>query len=151
MTVPDVVGRPDGPATQTLQDDNLTVGTTTFQTSTTVTGASSSRPTLRQGIGVEELGRSILVVSAGQVPSSRSPRSRASSWRTAISSSGRGPDYKVNYVSSNKPVGTVLDQNPAAGEGEGDATKCSSPCRAPRPRSRCRASSGRRRVGRRRP
>ena len=48
VTVPDVVGLPAGQATQTLQNDHLTVGSSTTKTSNKDEGARSCRPTRRR-------------------------------------------------------------------------------------------------------
>ena len=64
MTVPDVVGLPAGQATQTLHNDNLTVGTSTVRTSNTTKGdVLSTDP--KAGASVAKNSAVDLVVSGG--------------------------------------------------------------------------------------
>ena len=116
VTVPDVVGDPSSAAVQTLQNDNLTVGTTTFHTSSKPRGiVLSTNPA--SGASVSKNSTVNLVVSGGpNVPIVTVPSVKGKQLATAIQLiQAAGLTYKVRNVGSTQPVGTVLDQTPAGG------------------------------------
>jgi serine/threonine-protein kinase len=116
VSVPDVVGETTAAATQTLQSDHLSVGTTTFKTSTTAKGLvlSTSPPS---GASVSKNSAVNLVVSDGpNIPIVAVPNVQNDPLTTAIQKLGAaGLTYTVKDISSTQPVGTVLTQSPAAG------------------------------------
>jgi eukaryotic-like serine/threonine-protein kinase len=116
VTVPNVVGDTSTVAVQTLKNDNLTVGTTTFRTSTQPRGiVLSTNPA--SGASVSKNSTVNLVVSGGpNIPIVTVPSVKGKQLTNAIALiQGAGLTYRVNNVTSNQPVGTVLDQNPAGG------------------------------------
>ena len=116
VTVPNVVGDTSAVATQTLKNDNLAVGTTSFRASSTVKGiVLSTNPAA--GASVSKNSAVNLVVSNGpNIPIVTVPSVKGKQLTSAIALiQGAGLTYKVNNVTSNQPVGTVLDQNPAGG------------------------------------
>jgi serine/threonine-protein kinase len=116
VTVPSVVGDTTAVATQTLHNDNLTVGTTTFQTSTQARDiVLSTNPA--SGASVSKNSAVNLVVSGGpNIPIVTVPSVKGKDLTTAIQLiQSAGLTYRVNNVTSTQPVGTVLDQNPAGG------------------------------------
>ncbi len=116
VTVPNVVGDTSSVAAQTLQNDNLTVGTTTFHTSSQPRGiVLSTNPA--SGASVSKNSTVNLVVSGGpNVPIVTVPSVKGKQLATAIQLiQAAGLTYKVRNVGSTQPVGTVLDQNPAGG------------------------------------
>ena len=116
VTVPNVVGDTSSVATQTLKNENLTVGTTSFRASNTVKGiVLSTNPA--SGASVSKNSAVNLVVSNGpNIPIVTVPSVKGKQLTSAIALiQGAGLTYKVNNVTSNQPVGTVLDQNPAGG------------------------------------
>jgi eukaryotic-like serine/threonine-protein kinase len=118
VTVPDVAGQPLAQATQTLQGDNLAVGATTSKTSPTVAKGAVIATDPTSGTKVNKNSQVNLVVSAGQqivrvnVPSVVGQQFTDAS--AAITDAGL--TYKVDYVTSDKPSGTVLKQDPAGGK-----------------------------------
>ena len=116
VTVPDVVGLPAGQATQTLQNDHLTVGSSTTKTSTKAKGdVLSTDP--KAGASVAKNSAVNLVVSGGpNIPTVEVPSVTGKQLTQAIVTlQGANLGYTVHNVTSNQPVGTVLSQNPAAG------------------------------------
>jgi eukaryotic-like serine/threonine-protein kinase len=117
VTVPRVAGQTLQVATQTLKNDNLNVGATSSKKSANVVKGEviSSAPVA--GTKVAKNGRVDLVISAGptvvkvNVPSVLGQQFTAAT--AAITNAGLS--YKANYVTSTKPPGTVLKQNPAGG------------------------------------
>ena len=112
VSVPDVVGKTDSQATQTLQGDNLTVGTTkSVASSTLAKGVVVSTEPKAGDVGVEEF--------RGRPGRERRPARRRAPvvgqqlTQADAAADGAGLGYTVKYVSSNKPVGTVLAQDPA--------------------------------------
>ena len=116
VTVPDVVGATQSAATQTLKNDNLTVGTATFRTSTQARGIVLSTDP-KAGASVSKNSAVDLVVSEGpNIPIVTVPPVTGKQLTEAISAiQGAGLTYKITDVTSTQPVGTVLSQNPAAG------------------------------------
>ena len=116
VTVPNVVGLTAGQATQTLHDDNLTVGTSTIRTSTTTKGnVLSTDP--KAGASVGKNSAVDLVVSGGpNIPIVAVPSVQGKQLTQAIAllqTANLG--YTVHNVTSNQSVGTVLNQDPPAG------------------------------------
>jgi beta-lactam-binding protein with PASTA domain/tRNA A-37 threonylcarbamoyl transferase component Bud32 len=111
--VPNVVGDSVQTATQILQADGLTVGSTSSQTSTQTKGlVLSSNP--KSGAKVDKSTRVSLVVSGGPtILTVTVPPVVNMQFTAATEALDRaGLSYKANYISSTKPIGTVLTQNP---------------------------------------
>jgi serine/threonine-protein kinase len=116
VKVPDLVGLTTAAATQTLQNENLTVGTTTFRTSTTAKGlVLATNP--QSGASVGKNSAVSLVVSNGpNIPIVAVPDVVGDALATAIQKLGTAHlNYTVKTISSNQPQGMVLSQSPAAG------------------------------------
>jgi beta-lactam-binding protein with PASTA domain/tRNA A-37 threonylcarbamoyl transferase component Bud32 len=116
VSVPNVVGETAQTAQQTLQNNNLTLGSTTRKTSTVPQGeVISSSPAA--GVKVKKNSDVNLVVSEGPmvitvtVPSVVDEQLAAAIVKLDQAKLG----YKVVDVSSGRPSGTVLKQTPAAG------------------------------------
>ena len=122
VTVPDVAGQTTSEATQTLRNDNLTVGTIRTVVSSTVTSGVviSTDPTA--GASASKNSAVDLDVSAGPavaVPSVVGQQlTQAEQLLTAA-----GLNIRPALLVSNKPVGTVLDQNPGHGTKVKSGTK----------------------------
>ncbi|MGA2930913.1 MAG: Stk1 family PASTA domain-containing Ser/Thr kinase [Acidimicrobiales bacterium] len=116
VTVPNVVGGTQASATQTLKNDNLTVGTATFRTSSQARGIVLSTDP-KAGASVSKNSAVDLVVSEGpNIPTVTVPPVTGKQLTAAISAiQGAGLTYKVTDVTSTQPVGTVINQSPAAG------------------------------------
>jgi eukaryotic-like serine/threonine-protein kinase len=117
VTVPHVAGQPLAQATQTLQNDNLAVGTTTSRTSPSVTKGDVISSDPAGGVKVNKNSHVNLVVSAGKTVKNVSVPSVVGQQFTAATQllTSEGLTYHVDYVTSTKPAGTVLTQDPAAG------------------------------------
>ncbi len=116
VTVPDVVGLPTGQATQTLQNDHLTVGSSTVRSSNVTKGnVLSTDP--KPGASVAKNSAVDLVVSGGpHIPTVEVPSVQGKQLTQAIVTlQGANLGYTVHDVKSNQPSGTVLSQDPAAG------------------------------------
>jgi eukaryotic-like serine/threonine-protein kinase len=116
VTVPNVVGETEAVATQQLQNDHLTVGTTTSRVSTSAKGTVlSTNPA--GGVSVSKNSAVNLVLSAGpSVPIVQVPSVAGQQLAAAIQQlQAAGLSYTVKYTTSDKPEGTVLSQNPAGG------------------------------------
>jgi beta-lactam-binding protein with PASTA domain/tRNA A-37 threonylcarbamoyl transferase component Bud32 len=116
VTVPDVVGLTAGQATQTLHNDNLTVGSSTVRTSSTTKGdVLSTDP--KAGASVGKNSAVDLVVSGGpNIPIVAVPSVQGKQLTQAIAllqTANLG--YTVHNVTSTQSVGTVLSQDPTAG------------------------------------
>jgi eukaryotic-like serine/threonine-protein kinase len=113
VTVPNVVGQTTSQATQSLQRENLSVGATHTVISTTVQSGNVISTKPAAGASVAKNSAVDLTVSAGppvNVPSVVSQQlAQAEQLLTAA-----GLGYDPRFVSSNKAVGTVLTQDPAA-------------------------------------
>ncbi len=115
VSVPDVVGETTAAATQTLQNDHLSVGTKVFKTSTTAKGlVLSTSPA--SGASVSKNSAVNLVVSDGpNIPTVAVPNVQNDQLTTAIQKlTAAGLTYTVKDIPSTQPVGTVLTQSPAA-------------------------------------
>ena len=117
VTVPNVVGVPQAAAMQTLQNDNLKVGTTKLETNSQAKGVVlSTNPAA--GASVSKNSAVNLVVSSGpNVPIVAVPTVTGKQLTQAtqlIQAAGLtlGP---VHYVTSQSPIGTVLNQDPTGG------------------------------------
>ncbi|MBV8462481.1 MAG: PASTA domain-containing protein [Acidimicrobiales bacterium] len=116
VTVPNVVGDSQSAAVQTLKNDSLTVGTTSFRTSAQAKGiVLSTSPAA--GASVSKNSAVNLVVSNGpNIPIVTVPSVDGKQLTAAISAiQGAGLNYRVNDVTSTQPVGTVISQSPAGG------------------------------------
>ena len=116
VTVPDVVGETSSVATQTLQNDHLTVGHTTFRTSSSAKGLVLSTDP-KSGASVSKNSAVDLVISDGpNVPTVQVPTVTNEQLAPAIQKlTAANLSYTVKYVTSNQPIGTVLSQDPAGG------------------------------------
>jgi serine/threonine-protein kinase len=112
VNVPNVVGEPLQIATQTLQNDNLSVGTTTHRADSAIRGT-----VLAAGTSVSKGSSVNLVLSAGpNVPIVQVPTVTGQPLSTAIQQlQAAGLTYTVKYTTSNQPEGQVLTQDPAGG------------------------------------
>ena len=116
VNVPNVVGDPQSAAVQTLKNENLTVGTTSFRTSSQTKGiVLSTKPAA--GVSVSKNSAVNLVVSDGpNIPIVTVPPVKGQQLTAAISAlQSAGLTYRVNDVTSTQPVGTVINQSPAGG------------------------------------
>jgi beta-lactam-binding protein with PASTA domain len=116
VNVPNVVGLTAGQATQTLHNDNLTVGTSTVQASRTTKGEVLSTDP-KAGASVSKNSAVNLVVSGGpNIPTVQVPTVTGKQLTQAIALlQAANLGYTVHDVTSNQPVGTVLNQDPAGG------------------------------------
>ena len=117
VTVPNVVGQTTSAATQTLKDDHLAVGHTTFRTSNTTKGhVLSTDPAA--GKSVAKNSAVNLVVSDGpNIPTVQVPNVVGTQLAPAIQAlTAANLTYRVTYNNnSTQSVGTVLSQDPAGG------------------------------------
>jgi serine/threonine-protein kinase len=116
VTVPNVVGLTASQATQTLHNDNLTVGTSTVQASSTTKGEIlSTNP--KAGASVSKNSAVNLVVSGGpNIPTVQVPSVTGKQLTQAIAMlQAANLGYTIHNVTSNQSVGTVLSQDPAGG------------------------------------
>ncbi|MGO8864472.1 MAG: Stk1 family PASTA domain-containing Ser/Thr kinase [Acidimicrobiales bacterium] len=116
VSVPDVVGLSVSQATQTLQNDHLTVGSSTVRTSNTTKGdVVSSDP--KAGASVSKNSAVNLVVSGGpNIPTVVVPSVTGKQLTQAIALlQADNLGYTVHNVSSTQSVGTVLNQDPQGG------------------------------------
>jgi serine/threonine-protein kinase len=117
VTVPNVVGQTQANATSQLQAAHLTVGSVTNQASNQAKGIVLSTDP-KAGTSVSNNSVVKLFVSTGpNVPTVQVPSVKGKPLAQAlqlIQSAGLQA-APTKYVSSNQPVGTVLDQNPAGG------------------------------------
>jgi serine/threonine-protein kinase len=116
VNVPNVVGETQAAATQTLQNENLTVGTTTYQTNNTAKGLVLSTDP-KAGTSVSKNSAVNLVVSNGpNIPTVQVPDVTGEQLAPAIQKlSAANLHYTVKYETSNQAVGIVLSQNPVGG------------------------------------
>jgi serine/threonine-protein kinase len=117
VTVPNVAGRSQAVATQTLQSDNLSVGGTTTKTSSSVPKGDVISTDPAAGTKVNKNSQVALLISAGKTVVKVNVPSVENETFTAATAAltDAGLSYKVSYVTSTKPAGTVLKQNPAGG------------------------------------
>jgi serine/threonine-protein kinase len=116
VTVPNVVGLTASQATQTLHNDNLTVGTSSVRASSTTKGEVLSTDP-KSGASVSKNSAVNLVVSGGpNIPIVEVPTVTGKQLTQAIAllqTANLG--YTIHNVTSNQSVGTVLSQDPAGG------------------------------------
>jgi eukaryotic-like serine/threonine-protein kinase len=111
VSVPDVVGQTVSQATQTLESDHLVVGTTSTVVSNTVTSGAVMSTDPKADVSVAKNSAVDLVVSAGPAVSVPSVVGQQLTPATQLISDA-GLNYTVKYVTSTKPIGTVLAQFP---------------------------------------
>jgi serine/threonine protein kinase len=116
ITVPNVVGLTASQATQTLHNDNLTVGTSTVRASSTTKGQVLSTDP-KSGASVSKNSAVNLVVSGGpNIPTVEVPTVTGKQLTQAIALlQAANLGYTIHNVTSNQSVGTVLSQTPAGG------------------------------------
>jgi beta-lactam-binding protein with PASTA domain len=118
VNVPAVAGETVQAATQTLSGQNLSVGNTSEKTSSSTARGLVISTDPASGAKVDKNSKVNLVVSAGPVVTMVTvPPSLVGEQFTAVTQALTkvGLAYKTNYVSSNKPAGTVLTVDPASG------------------------------------
>ena len=115
VTVPSVVGQPQAAAVQALHNANLDVGTTKTEASSTVQVGVVISTDPRAGASVSKNSPVDLVVSAGPPVNVPSVVDQTLTQAEQILNAG-GLGFTTKFVSSNKPVGQVLAQDPAAGQ-----------------------------------
>jgi eukaryotic-like serine/threonine-protein kinase len=115
VTVPHVTGQTVAQATQTLQNTGLTVGSTTSHTSSNVAKGVVISSDPAGGAKADKNSQVNLVVSAGKtVTSVQVPQVVGQQLAVAIQLiTSKGLSYKIDDVTSTKPSGTVLKQDPA--------------------------------------
>jgi beta-lactam-binding protein with PASTA domain len=116
VTVPDVSKQSVAAATQTLQNDHLTVGSQRSQASGSVAKGDVVSTDPNAGASVAKNSTVDLVVSSGPTATAVVPTLQGKQLTQAIAllqSANLG--YTVHNVTSNQTVGTVLSQNPAGG------------------------------------
>jgi beta-lactam-binding protein with PASTA domain/tRNA A-37 threonylcarbamoyl transferase component Bud32 len=117
VTVPNVVGETQAVATQALQNENLSVGTTTYEANSAAKGdVLSTAPAA--GAKVSKNSKVDLVLSGGpNIPIVQVP-SVAGDQLTQATQLLQGAGFTVapiKYVTSTKSVGTVLSEDPTGG------------------------------------
>ena len=117
VSVPDVAKQTVAQATQTLQNANLTVGTKTPQSNSSVPAGEVVSTDPKAGASVAKNSTVNLFYSSGPVATAVVPVVTGKQLTQAIALlQGANLGYTIHNVTSNQPVGTVLDQNPAAGQ-----------------------------------
>ena len=118
VSVPDVVDQPVAVATQTLQNDNLTVGSPpTTRPSSSIAKGNVVSTDPKGGASVAKNSTVDLVVSSGPAATAVVPDVKGKQLTQAIALlQTANLDYTIHNITSNQPVGTVLSQSPAAGE-----------------------------------
>ena len=120
--MPDVVNQTQAAATQTLHGDNLDVGTTNTEVSATVQVGVVVATDPKAGTSVKKNSSVTLVVSAG--PPVNVPSVVDQTLAQAEQLLGAAQlSYVPKFWPSNKPVGQVLSQDPAAGQKVKSGTK----------------------------
>jgi beta-lactam-binding protein with PASTA domain/tRNA A-37 threonylcarbamoyl transferase component Bud32 len=116
-TVPSVAGQTVAAATQTLQSENLSVGSTSRVTSGTITKGEVIATDPKAGSKVAKNGHVDLVVSAGKTVTTVTVPPVVGQQFTAAGETltNAGLSFKPKYVTSNKPPGQVIAQSPAGG------------------------------------
>ncbi len=114
VTMPNVVGQSQQQATQTLQNDHLTVGSTTSELNDFYGQGTVVATDPKQGASLAKNSSVKLVLSAGAgTPVPKVTGLQLTPATQLISDAGLS--YAVKYVTSNDPVGTVLAQSPNPG------------------------------------
>jgi serine/threonine-protein kinase len=116
-TVPSVVGQTVQAATQTLQNQSLTVGATSTRVSNSTPRGEVISTDPAAGTRVDKNSHVSLVVSAGAAVIKVTVPPVVGQQFTAAGEalSNAGLTFKPKYVTSTKPPGTVLTQSPAGG------------------------------------
>jgi len=115
--VPDVAKQTVAEATQTLQNANLTVGTKTAQSNSSVPAGEVVSTDPKAGASVAKNSTVNLFYSSGPVATTVVPLVQGKQLTQAIALlQAANLGYTVHNVTSNQPVGTVLDQSPGAGQ-----------------------------------
>jgi serine/threonine-protein kinase len=120
VTIPNVVGETTTAATQTLQNEGLTVGLPArSEASATITAGHVINTDPKAGTSVAKNSTVHLVVSTGPViPTVQVPAVTNEQLTAAVQKlNATNPPltYRVKYAPSNQPNGWVLSQDPAAG------------------------------------
>jgi eukaryotic-like serine/threonine-protein kinase len=116
VTVPHVAGQTVAAATQTLQTDNLSVGSTSVKSSTTTAKGVVISTDPAAGAKVAKNSHVALIVSSGAPATVSVPPVVGQQLNAAVELlNTAGLSFKTTYVTSNKAPGTVLTQTPAAG------------------------------------
>jgi serine/threonine-protein kinase len=118
VAVPDVIGQTTAVATQTLENDGLTVAQPArTEASATVPAGHVINTDPKVGTSVAKNSTVHLVVSTGpNIPTVQVPAVTNEQLATAVQKLNAVPlTYKVKYMPSNQPNGWVLAQDPAAG------------------------------------
>jgi beta-lactam-binding protein with PASTA domain/tRNA A-37 threonylcarbamoyl transferase component Bud32 len=116
VTVPSVAGQTVSAATQTLQSQNLSVGSRSSQNSSSTAKGEVISTDPKAGAKVSKNSHVNLVVSAGAPTLVPVPPVVGQQLNAAVELlTNAGLSFKPKYVTSNKAPGTVLTQNPAAG------------------------------------
>ena len=114
VTVPNVVGQSQQQATQTLQNDHLTVGSTTSELNDFYGKGTVVATDPKEGTSLAKNSSVKLVLSAGAgTPVPKVTGLQLTPATQLIQDAGL--NYTVKYVTSNEPVGTVLAQSPNPG------------------------------------
>ena len=117
VSVPDVAKQTVAQATQTLQNANLTVGTKTPQSNSSVPAGEVVSTDPKAGASVAKNSTVNLFYSSGPVATAVVPVVTGKQLTQAIALlQAANLGYTIHNVTSNQPVGTVLDQDPAAGQ-----------------------------------
>jgi eukaryotic-like serine/threonine-protein kinase len=117
VNVPNVAGQTVATATQTLQNDGLAAGDSSFRTSAAVAKGDVISTDPQGGSRVAKNSQVDLVVSTGPTVTMVSVPPVVGQQFTAATETltNAGLTYKPTYVTSTKPSGTVLAQSPAGG------------------------------------
>jgi eukaryotic-like serine/threonine-protein kinase len=118
VTVPNVVGQTSAAATQTLENDGLTVGLPSrSQASANVAAGHVINTDPKVGTSVAKHSTVHLIVSTGpNIPMVQVPAVTNEQLADAVQKlNAANLTYKVKYTPSNQPNGWVLNQDPAAG------------------------------------
>jgi serine/threonine-protein kinase len=116
VAVPSVAGQTVPAATQTLQSQNLSVGSTSSQNSTSVAKGEVISTDPKAGAKVSKNSHVNLVVSAGAPTLVTVPPVVGQQLNAAVELlTNAGLSFKPKYATSDKAPGTVLTQDPAAG------------------------------------
>ena len=113
VTVPDVTNQSVAAATQTLQNDHLTVGTQSKQASTTIASGNVISTDPKVGASVAKNSTVDLLVSSGAPATVTVPDVTGKQLTVAIGLlQAENLQYTVHNTTSNQPVGTVLSSDP---------------------------------------
>jgi beta-lactam-binding protein with PASTA domain len=124
VTVPSVVGQTVANATQTLHSENLSVHATSSQVSNSTPKGEVISTDPKAGAKVAKNSGVDLVVSAGTAVTKVTVPSVVGQQFTAAGEAltNAGLSFKPKYVTSNKPPGQVIAQDPAGGTSTASTT-----------------------------